>query len=184
MTALDRGYMSDATDVEVFVPVREHKLTLGFFGLSSANRVDVTAITDGRKAPMVRYSWNAAEPIEAFLENFDVELRQTFGANAPRLDAKSVFTSLARTLAIAFRRQVEIGGPTSKKPPVIELPTDHWLVTKRGLTHVDEPSATFSTTVVRNAGPSGPSPDQLSEFPHSDELPYAWSAAYARFTEG
>jgi hypothetical protein len=182
--ALVHARDTHATTASVFVPLTEKGLTLRFEPRSSGTEssVLVTVVPDNRKAPNVEQRWKENESVEDLFRRLDEQLRDRYGRRAaPQLATalSTVFTTLARTLELAQERRLDLPGPDDRKPPVIELATDHWLVSKAGLEKVGDPSRSFDVMdVIRYGGSEREAP--VSDDPHGDELPYALAVAYRR----
>lgn len=190
--ALLHAYKLRATGLDVFVPERDAKLTMDFGVRPVEDRhVAISAIShdnyqlyrgDSWKH-RVRYTWKPSESIEDFSVNFDSEIRRTWGATTPEVNATGVLGWLFDTLELAAQIRHLSSESDWEKPKTIELATKHWLVTAKELRHIEASGASFSKEEVTRGARWAPEMGALQRPPHVEELADAWAEAYERYTE-
>jgi hypothetical protein len=171
--AITHGVTYSAITDKVFVPLREHELTLSFARARGEKQcLSVVAIPDGDAAKAAGCTWCDGESVEDLFENLYVRMQDEHAA-PPKLDPKPVLSSLAHTLDFAARRRQRNPRKASLEP-VVGIPTEHWFVTRFGLEHIGEPATRFKLTDVFNERLRA---DPPTDVPHADELQHAlWAA--------
>ena len=171
----------------IYLPLRAQQATIEVglhrhTGLLRRNFLILRAFLDDARQPPVTIHWGQDASVEDTFVALDVKFRQALGAAAPQLTPVSVFAALARTLDVALRRSAVAGAAAAQQPKLIEIPTEHWLITTQGLEHRDAPANAFDMSVITEAGAQFP--QRLgADAPDPHELPHAWATAHARFTQ-
>jgi hypothetical protein len=161
-------------DSAVFVPMREHELTVRF-SLGDENgqrRIDVVAVRDidRRRVPCV---WSANKPVQVLIGDLDTALRHDLGDEAPDgVPWAEVLDDLAETLKLAEQRRVKAGNKSIQ--PLLMRIGENWFVTDFTLVYSGEPPRTFELDDVFAADRLVGVPDTV---PDSENAKYAFAAA-------
>jgi hypothetical protein len=182
--ALVQAKEQGAIGSSIFLDLSDIDFTLMLWTVSAGlnyRSVPIIARLDDSDVPKshAQHDWRETETIEECFVALDKAMRHQFGDRTPKLSLKAVLHILARTIDVALRFRAAAGSSTTHTPKVVQMPTDHWVITTRALEHVGDNTTSFKADDVLIAGST--SPNLEADIPHAQELDRAWRAAHSRY---